>query len=139
MNTERLLRLADYLDTVPAERFDMGWWGSRGPWPERSRLCGTVACAFGHACLIPEFQAAGLSPGWSAAGNLFPTLAGFTGEPGDTFAIAAAFFGLDLRDSFHLFEPDEYVDDREQPASSIRPAEVAARIRELVAKGAAPC
>lgn len=41
MNSERLLRLADHLDTVPPENFKITVW-----------KCDTVACAIGHAVSI---------------------------------------------------------------------------------------
>lgn len=42
VHLRRLLKLADYLDTVPAKLFDYNDWG-------RAEPCGTVACALGHA------------------------------------------------------------------------------------------
>ena len=55
MNTQRLLKLADLLDTVPPEQFYIGLWSNS---PEFN--CNTVACAAGWACSIPEFAEAGL-------------------------------------------------------------------------------
>lgn len=55
MNTQRLLKLADLLDTIPPKQFDMGLWSNS---PEFN--CNTVACAAGWACSIPEFAEAGL-------------------------------------------------------------------------------
>ena len=43
MNQERLLRLAEHLDTVNEKQFDMSNWA-------RQSNCGTVCCACGHAC-----------------------------------------------------------------------------------------
>ena len=39
--SERLRKLADYLETVPAEQFDMRQWS-----------CGTKACIAGHATTV---------------------------------------------------------------------------------------
>jgi hypothetical protein len=43
MNVERLLKLAELLKTVPEEKFFMQKW-----------VCGTRACALGHAAMLPE-------------------------------------------------------------------------------------
>lgn len=46
--------LANHLETqVDPEEFDMREW-------KQIRRCGTVACAIGHACSLPEFQEAGI-------------------------------------------------------------------------------
>ena len=47
IGANRLLKLADLLDTVPIKDLDMSVW---------RRGCGTVACALGHACLSPKFR-----------------------------------------------------------------------------------
>lgn len=57
MNKERLLILADFLDTVPEDRFDMRRWADAG---FSDGKCGTRACALGWACTILEFQQLGL-------------------------------------------------------------------------------
>ena len=132
MNTERLLRLAAHLDTVPVDEFKMDHWA------ERDDVCGTVCCAMGHACDLPEFAAAGLFLEWGEHGrgrtaelcrrtdapHLAPHL--FTG-----FRAAAVFFSLSCSVAEDLFSPDCY------PAKP-GPGDVAARIRELVAKGTVP-
>lgn len=51
MNSARLLRLAEILDDVPPERFDL--------WLYSSDDCGTVACALGHAAVDREFNREG--------------------------------------------------------------------------------
>lgn len=52
IHAERLLRLADHLDTVPVAEFDYAHFISE---------CGTSACALGHAARLPEFNVLGLS------------------------------------------------------------------------------
>jgi hypothetical protein len=42
MHTERLLKLADFLETVPPDKFDMNGWG-------REDDCGFAGCAIGWA------------------------------------------------------------------------------------------
>ena len=137
VNVERLLRLAAHLETVPAEAFDMGDWAVR-------HTCGTTCCALGHACTIPEFAAAGLTLVWDADERAQPIRA--TPECRDDvgrlvvgFRAAVAFFGIEPRDARDLFDPERYIPDVSRPDAdetalwaSIRPADVADRIRELV-------
>ena len=56
----RLLKLADFLDTVPPKRFDFRYWvGST--WKGKEDLsCGTTACALGWATTMPIFRRLGL-------------------------------------------------------------------------------
>ncbi len=51
-NKELLLKIADHLETIPDERFDLGIFTA-----VRENICGTVGCIFGHAVI------AGLIPG----------------------------------------------------------------------------
>jgi hypothetical protein len=54
MNKERLLKLADFLDALPPERFNYGSWVG-DDWKGMQDLsCGTTACALGWATTIPE-------------------------------------------------------------------------------------
>ncbi len=56
----RLTILADYLDTsVKDPSFHIIAWRRNRIYIHESE-CGTIACAVGHACDIPEFQALGL-------------------------------------------------------------------------------
>ena len=56
---KRLLQLADLLDVVPSEHFNIGWFGSveRGEIGTdvlaQADLCGTTACALGWAPSLP--------------------------------------------------------------------------------------
>lgn len=74
MNKERLLRLADHLDKVKPEKFDITHWVTNEINPDLvlkstkedrelsiEGFCGTVACVLGHAAFIPEFRKAGLT------------------------------------------------------------------------------
>lgn len=47
MRKDRLLKLADYLDTVKPRKFDMGMWGVRGS--VAGIPCGFKGCALGWA------------------------------------------------------------------------------------------
>ena len=120
MNKERLLKLAEFLDTVPEEKFDFSVWQS----------------AVGWACTIPEFKEAGLSLGGTVPVPYFD-------EEVCTPAVAN-FFKITRREAASLFindpHPDEEEDDgdggyRERPTTA---AEVAARIRQFVAKNEVP-
>lgn len=123
MNRERLETLADFLDTVDQTKFNLAVWYV-GFVPEDFTAdafsgCGTVACAFGWACTIPEFQAAGLR--MNPMGE--PSLDGATG-----FLAAQRFFEIDGETALHLFASSEY-----QLRDLRDPTAVADRIRELLA------
>lgn len=56
----RLLKLADFLDTLPKQRFNYEHWVGRD-WQGAANLsCGTTACALGWATTIPSLRKAGL-------------------------------------------------------------------------------
>ena len=152
MNIERLTKLAELLDTVPPDRFNMDYWGltPRGG-PEELNIveCGTSACALGWACSIPEFRAAGLrlrkhstsirydhfSPEFKARSEAYPAMEVIK----EAFLAGAAFFDITLEESEWLFLPRRYeppgFDQDEDPPLVITPADVAARIRTLIAQG----
>ena len=58
----RLVKLAEFLKTVPEDRFDMSTWvWLRGRLPkhiDERESCGTGGCALGWATAIPEFRKA---------------------------------------------------------------------------------
>lgn len=111
MNTKRLLKLADHLETVPRSKFYLSVWS-----------CGTQACAIGHACSIPSFKRAGLKLKlWF--GILKPSFDNQTG-----FSAAMAFFDLTWPEIDRLFAASG-------PSDRTTPKQVAKRIREFV-KGA---
>lgn len=57
---ERILFLADFLDTLPVEKFDYGRWVGED-WQGAADLsCGTKACAAGWATTLQVFQDLGL-------------------------------------------------------------------------------
>ena len=74
LTVRRLLKLADFLDSLPssaAQHFDLDTWFCHekkdhahrvGPYITRRALnhCGTTACALGWASTIPSFRKAGL-------------------------------------------------------------------------------
>lgn len=128
----RLLRLADRLDALRADAFNIRYWvhGESGP---RDHLdleeddqphCGTVCCAVGYAAMLPEFKAEGLGLEWSADDRRFePTFAGRMG-----WGAVIAFFGIPGDVAAELFTWHRYAE-----SISVTADVVAARIRAHVA------
>lgn len=115
MNTDRLLRLADFLDGLPPKKFCIVGWG------RKYSGCGTVACAAGWACLIPEFVADGLHR--FDESNFMPMYKECLGNKA-----LALFFDIDGEKVYDLFFAGGH-----EHGSDTKAEEVAARIRELVA------
>lgn len=113
MDRERLTTLADFLDTVPEEKFDIGIWFNK---------CRTAGCAVGWATTIPEFKNDGLELHSVAGGFNSPC---YKSNYSD-YAIQD-FFRLTSTQSGYLFYGRAYYD------WNTKPYEVAARIRELLA------
>jgi hypothetical protein len=143
MNKERLLKLATFLDTVPAEKFDLKDWRRSGGEVEEGNLssdvtdeqllgdCGTTACAFGWACTMPEFQALGLHYDGGT-----PCLVYNTGQRGSlghpryyAWDAIAELFDLGSVGRSFLFSGHTYPDNGKGVAH------VAARIRRVVEVG----
>lgn len=120
IQSKRLLRLADFLDTVPRSRLRMGRWTNTCD--VNLKTCGTVACAFGWACTIPYFRRLGLkiTDGGEYLADKEPTFKGETG-----YAAAEEFFQISYGAARFLFSPHAY---KYEP----RPTTVANRIRRFV-------
>jgi hypothetical protein len=116
IHKERLLKLADFLDTIPEKSFYFGSWVENWKGEQAmSPSCGTTACAFGWATAIPEFQALGLRFCEAKHGGV-----GLTTKIGEvigevnagpwpmTVQAAEDIFGLSERDMRWLFTPCEY-------------------------------
>ena len=123
LETERLLTLAAFLDSLKPKQFNIGTW-------REDEDCGTVACAVGWATTIPEFQAAGLS--WDER----------YGTPryrrSMDFRSSELFFGLGHSDAVALFTNTWYRSRNPRPwyrSRNPRPQTVARRIRQFVAQG----
>ena len=130
MNTDRLLRLADLLETVPPAKFDMRWWlidptdlsKDDVNVDELGEECGTTACAGSWACFL--FRDEGLTMASDAEGRM-PM---YNGEFG-TRALAT-FFDLtwngsgDAADAGNLFG-----------STPRTPQEEAALLREVAVGG----
>lgn len=99
--------LADHLETVPRDRFDLGMW-----------KCETTACAVGHGAECPALAAEGLRM------NPFPVF-----KDKIAWEAVEAFFEIGERVSFSFFLSSYY----DHPEDFITPAHVAARIRKYLA------
>lgn len=126
---KRLLKLADYLQSIKKSSFNMGWW--------KRDNCQTVACACGHACNIPSFKRAGLTLRFK---DEFEGITTYDLVFKDEFNFNAAkeFFGLpSVRYAEYLFSPSEYRYKNNcmlftNEFSKITPKIVANRIRKFV-------
>jgi hypothetical protein len=112
---KRLLRLADFLETVPRRQFNMRVWGN-GIDPKE---CGFAGCAGGWATSI--FPALKLIPSWDGYSEL--TYGDFT-----SFEALQSYFGLTYADTEYIFDSYEYPKSNRNPL----PKTVADRIRKLV-------
>ena len=133
---ERLLKLADFLDKLPEQRFDYSRWVGASWQGDQSLSCGTTACALGWACTMPEFQELGLrlvkEPGHLA----YPARGGDEGGVTSTDRAAEHVFGLTGSETTFLFRPaaadlcpEEW---GEAPGDTASAKEVAEHIRRFV-------
>lgn len=146
ISRNRLLKLADFLDKLPRERFDYGSWvGS--DWKGKPDLsCGTTACALGWATTMPEFRRLGLrltkgrpDPSNDVFdANMCVTLKQSHARAtlDGSFKAASKVFGLSEEESEYLFAPnaDHPYDDygKWSPGGEATPKEVARHIRRFV-------
>lgn len=126
MNKKRLLKLADFLETVPRRAFNMDYWVAREatkPEGKAPGSCGFAGCAMGWAQHAKLFR--GLELGESWVGEQTPTFNGATG-----FEAAAQLFSIDHGNSRFLFGSDSY-----GAIVNPTPKQVAKRIRKFVETG----
>lgn len=127
MHRERLLRLIDILKSVDPEHYDQTYW-----------ICGSTACAGGHAAQDADFNELGLT--------LSEASPRFDGHLG--IDALQRFFGLSSKAADYIFgsfsyyklsraladEADDDTDDDELLcARYIKPSHVIARIEEILA------
>ena len=122
MNSKRLLKLADFLDTVPRKRFNLGLWQQYGFKPKAESACGTVACAMGWACTIPSFKRAGLK---AHKDDRYPIF-----ENQEGFSAAAKFFDISFPQAERLFSSSGY--GNRFNSDAVTPKKVAKAIRNFV-------
>lgn len=106
--------IAAHILTLPPERFDLWEW---------VRSCGTVACAIGNSCELPEVRATGLTMNLDA------------GEPRcgphSNWGAVRHALGIGEYVAYELFAAGQY------PSRGLTPAtEVSARIRAYLARTA---
>ncbi len=111
MNRERLLRLADFLDTLPPSKFNYGTWADTLT-PEGT--CGTTACALGWAAQMPEFRELGLclvNSGWGCPTVCLEEDVSLVGGRAYRFVqterAGMEIFDLKLGEFEYLFLPDQ--------------------------------
>lgn len=114
--TDLLSSLAEFLDTIDSDSFNMGIWES---------YCGTVACAIGHACRLIPWQRAGLSMITTHDSGRMPYCFGSL----DIEAVMKV-TGLTKYISRHLFLQQSYVEEFE--ILYIQPNMVSERIRRVI-------
>jgi hypothetical protein len=111
MNAERLLKLADFLETVPPHSFDMKEWIT-------FTECGFAGCAIGWT--PKAIPGEGFILKHHMADEYYPY---YNGK--ERWRAVEEFFELEELEAEHLFMNSKY---EESPT----PNEVAARIREFV-------
>lgn len=142
MYTKRMLKLADFLDELPRQKFDFRVIFTQGTKPPLEALragahrCGTVGCAIGWMpAVFPR------DVKWSswADRDVAQGVCLRSAAQEIDFEAAAVFFGLDIKESEYLFSPngsmmksDEIIEHRIGGAAT--PKQVAAHIRRFVAQ-----
>lgn len=125
MRRDLLIQLADHLDTVDPDTFDMEIWRRDEP----PKSCGFAGCAIGHAIGLPGFEDLKLARADIYALDYYPVYGSYT-----NVNAVGSFFGISPYDAARLFDPYFYdtaynVDD----ISVISPKMVASKIREFIA------
>lgn len=121
MNGERLLLLADRLDSVDPEHFNMELWsGSAQP-------CKTAGCALGYATTIPKLRDAGLK--MARTNGWIPVLIRKHELRVSGYSAACVLFDIPMDTAYHIFSGGRYFPHD----TALTPRRVARRIREVVA------
>lgn len=107
VGNRRLLKLADLLEKLPQERFDMKYWVGNG-WKGKPDLsCGTTACALGWATTVPSLRKAGLKLATTPSHRFSRVCIREPNATVDSFddslASGAKIFGITLYESSQLF------------------------------------
>lgn len=129
----RLLKLADFLDTVPRKKFDLYNWitkksNNTATTIDHIKECGFAGCAVGWAMTLPSFKKAGLKT--IKDNNLFYNDEYFSVpyyKGHENWYAVSKFFGISTYDAGDLFRIESY-------SSNATPKMVARRIRKFVKK-----
>ena len=149
---KRLLKLADFLDQLPPQKFDFDTIAVEGEKPHKEALkartehCGTTACAVGWMpAVFPRLTRWTRQPLWGGCMHIQVAPAGH--GRARNFKVAEQVFGLTEQEADWLFMPDAYVDnglmswedgykDVSSPCGSdATPKQVARHIRRFVKHG----
>lgn len=127
MNKKRLLKLADFLESVPPRKFNLSTWVQSMPTQaegDAEGSCGFAGCAVGWAVHAKLFR--GLSFGEAEIddeANRPPKYRGFYG-----FTAIEILFDIEFDEGCHLF------DDAAYPNHKATPKQVAKRIRAFASR-----
>lgn len=121
LGVQRLLRLADYLETVPPELYAQESWRTR-------TSCGTVCCAFGHA-VTGLGRELGLR--WRGPGSdVIDRITGPREGGQENLTLAQEVFELTYDDAVQLFGTEGYYHrERLDGIDRLTPKDVAAGLR----------
>lgn len=156
----RLLKLADFLKKLPANRFDYTSWVGLDWQGKQDLSCGTTGCALGWATTMPEFRRLGLrlhvvgktcdtdlDTGESFTSETYLVgMVGLKGKNDGPFQAASEIFKISLEHAQFLFSPWFSIDDPRpkeklppghygyltSPGARAKPKDVAKHIREYV-------
>ena len=139
MNKSALLKMADMLDDMPTDRFEIktfiGGYGELAKVSKDPFSCGAVACAVGHAAFQPWAHAEGYFFDHELQGALFIDR---DGQKTKGFGHASRrWLNLNSDQWEWLFQVHSYRYD-EQFDQGVPPCEGAARIRDFVQAGGIP-
>lgn len=125
---KRLLKLADFLETLPTQCFNYSTYGERAG-------CGTAGCAIGWACAMPSFKKFGVEIYDPTPARDFSHLhAKVDGAYSSFFGAAVRLFNV-TRDQYDkLFIPGFTGGDYSGLPGNASPDAVAAHIRTKVAE-----
>lgn len=106
VHAKRLLKLADFLETLPRKRFSFeSYVGADWNGEQDLSSCGTTACALGWAASMPEFRRLGLRLDYAGPSSM---MNGVTNTEGDSeYDAAEKVFGVDDRQFEQLFIPGD--------------------------------
>jgi len=127
MNKKRLLKLADFLETVPKKNFEMQSWGAKPatkPEGKRPGSCGFAGCAMGWAAHAKLFRGLKLKfNNYSEPSLVYKGLLHFNA--------ASKCMEITHDQALYLFHPMRYGEMNNDPT----PKQVAKRLREFVKSG----